>query len=148
MASIPWKQWKEYFLSIGDHIKCFIKHLLCLCEIILKQVSDYNRIIVLESGDDEMERVIKERAETSEREDDKEEISRTKVQVYNEITRPMIDSLADPSKAVKVYIVHCTHFLSSHWIKAHSWFWKSVHQSVGNARAVRDLKEHFQTVCL
>lgn len=67
-----------------------------------QKVSDYNRIIVLESGDDEMERVIKERAETSEREDDKEEISRTKVQVYNENTRPMIDSLADPSKAVKV----------------------------------------------
>ena len=87
---------------------------MCLCEIILKQVSDYNRIIVLESGDDEMERVIKERAETSEREDDKEEISRTKVQVYDENTRPMIDSLADPSKAVKVYIVHCTHFLPSH----------------------------------
>ena len=66
-------------------------------------MSDYSRIIVLESGDDEMERVIKERAETSEREDDKEEISRTKLQGYNENTRPMIDSLADPSKAVKVY---------------------------------------------
>lgn len=79
---------------------------LFFSEIILKQVSDYHRIIVLESGDDEMERVIKERAETSEREDDKEEISRTKVQVYNENTRPMIDSLADPSKAVKVY--YCT----------------------------------------
>ena len=96
---------------IGDHIKYFIKNLLCLSEIILKQVSDYNRIIVLESGDDEMERVIKERAETSKREDDKEEISRTKVQVYNENTRPMIDSLADPSKAVKVYC--CTLYVLS-----------------------------------
>ena len=83
-------------------IRVFYQKFIVLSEIILKQVSDYNRIIVLESGDDEMERVIKERAETSEREDDKEEISRTKVQVYNENTRPMIDSLADPSKAVKV----------------------------------------------
>ena len=87
-------------------IRAFYQKFIVLSEIILKQVSDYNRIIVLESGDDEMERVIKERAETSEREDDKEEISRTKVQVYNENTRPMIDSLADPSKAVKVY--YCT----------------------------------------
>ena len=84
----------------------FYPKFIVLSEIILKQVSDYNRIIVLESGDDEMERVIKERAETSDREDDKEEISKTKVQVYNENTRPMIDSLADPSKAVKVY--YCT----------------------------------------
>lgn len=92
-----------------------LSNIYCVCvKLFLKQVSDYNRIIVLEGGDDEMERVIKERAETSEREDDKEEISRTKVQVYNENTRPMIDSLADPSKAVKVYIVHCTHFLPSH----------------------------------
>ena len=95
-------------------IRVFYQKFIVLSEIILKQVSDYNRIIVLESGDDEMERVIKERAETSEREDDKEEISRTKVQVYDENTRPMIDSLADPSKAVKVYIVHCTQFLPSH----------------------------------
>ena len=87
-------------------IRVFHQKFIVLSEIILKQVSDYNRIIVLESGDDEMERVIKERAETSEREDDKEEISRTKVQVYNENTRPMIDSLADPSKAVKV--CYCT----------------------------------------
>ena len=49
-----------------------------------------------------MERVVKERAERSGREDDKEEISRTKVQVYNDTTKPMIDSLGDSSKAVKV----------------------------------------------
>ena len=65
-------------------------------------MSDYNRIIVIESSDGEMDRVVKERAETSEREDDKEEISRTKVQVYNENTRPMVDSLGDSDKAVKV----------------------------------------------
>lgn len=65
-------------------------------------MSDYNRIIVIESSDEEMDRVVKERAETSEREDDKEEISRTKVQVYNENTRPMVDSLGDSDKAVKV----------------------------------------------
>lgn len=65
-------------------------------------MSDYNRIIVIESSDEEMDRVVKERAETSEREDDKEEISRTKVQVYNESTRPMVDSLGDSDKAVKV----------------------------------------------
>ena len=70
------------------------------------QVSDYSRIIVIESSDEEMERVVKERAETSEREDDKEEISRTKIQVYNENTRPMIDSLGDSNKAVKVCFVH------------------------------------------
>ena len=68
-------------------------------------MSDYSRIIVIESSDEEMERVVKERAETSEREDDKEEISRTKIQVYNENTRPMIDSLGDSNKAVKVCFV-------------------------------------------
>ena len=57
---------------------------------------------MIESSDEEMDRVVKERAETSEREDDKEEISRTKVQVYNENTRPMVDSLGDSDKAVKV----------------------------------------------
>lgn len=66
------------------------------------KVSDYNRIIVIESNDEEMERVVKERAERSGREDDKEEISRTKVQVYNDTTKPMIDILGDSSKAVKV----------------------------------------------
>ena len=69
-------------------------------------MSDYSRIIVIESSDEEMERVVKERAETSEREDDKEEISRFKIQVYNENTRPMIDSLGDSNKAVKVCFVH------------------------------------------
>ena len=65
-------------------------------------MSDYNRIIVIESTDEEMERVVKERAEISKREDDKLEISRTKIQIYYENTRPMIDSLGDDDKAVKV----------------------------------------------
>jgi len=65
-------------------------------------VSDYNRIIVIESNDEEIERVLKERAETSEREDDTEDLSKTKVEVYNANTRSMIDSLADSNKTVKV----------------------------------------------
>lgn len=69
---------------------------------ILLQVSDYNRIIVIESSDEEIERVLKERAETSEREDDTEDLSKTKVEVYNANTRSMIDSLADSNKTVKV----------------------------------------------
>jgi len=67
-----------------------------------QKVSDYNRIIVLENSDEEMDRVVKERTETSQREDDKEDISRAKVHVFKENTRPMIDRLGDPNKAVKV----------------------------------------------
>ena len=70
--------------------------------LLFDQVSDYNRIIVIESNEEEMDRVVKERAETSEREDDTEEISRTKLEVYNENTRPMVDSLGDSNKTVKV----------------------------------------------
>ena len=69
---------------------------------ILLQVSDYNRIIMIESNEEEIERVLKERAETSEREDDTEDLSKTKVEVYNANTRSMIDSLADSNKTVKV----------------------------------------------
>ena len=69
---------------------------------ILLQVSDYNRIIVIESNEGEIERVLKERAETSEREDDTEDLSKTKVEVYNANTRSMIDSLAASNKTVKV----------------------------------------------
>ena len=69
---------------------------------ILLQVSDYNRIIVIESNEEEIERVLKERAETSEREDDTEDLSKTKVEVYNANTRSMIDSLAASNKTVKV----------------------------------------------
>ena len=68
-------------------------------------MSDYQRIIVIESSDEEMERVLKERTKTSERGDDKEEISRTKLQVYNENTRPIIEGLGDSNKAFKVYLV-------------------------------------------
>ena len=68
-------------------------------------MSDYNRIIVLENSDEEMDRVVKERAETSQRKDDKEDISRAKVHVFKENTRPMIDRLGDPNKAVKVHFV-------------------------------------------
>ena len=64
-------------------------------------MSDYNRVIVIESNDEEIDRVLKERAQTSEREDDTEEISKTKVEVYNENTRSM-NSLGDSNKAVKV----------------------------------------------
>lgn len=67
-----------------------------------QKVSDYQRIIVIESSDEEMERVLKERTKTSEREDDKEEISRTKLQVYNENTPPIIEGLGDSNKAFKV----------------------------------------------
>ena len=69
---------------------------------ILLQVSDYNRIIVIENNEEEIERVLKERAETSEREDDTEDLSKTKVEVYNANTRSMIDSLAASNKTVKV----------------------------------------------
>lgn len=69
--------------------------------VTLSQVSDYNRVIVIESNDEEIDRVLKERAQTSEREDDTEEISKTKVEVYNENTRSM-NSLGDSNKAVKV----------------------------------------------
>lgn len=69
---------------------------------ILLQVSDYNTIIVIESNDEEIERVLKERAETSKREDDTEDLSKAKVEVYNANTRSMIDSLADSNKTVKV----------------------------------------------
>ena len=65
-------------------------------------MSDYNRIIVIESNDEEVYRVLKERAETSEREDDTEELSKTKVEVYNANTRSMIDNLADSNKTVRV----------------------------------------------
>lgn len=65
-------------------------------------MSDYNRIIVIESNEEEIERVLKERAETSEREDDTEDLSKTKVEVYNANTRSMIDSLAASNKTVKV----------------------------------------------
>ena len=65
-------------------------------------MSDYNRIIVIESNEEEIERVLKERAETSEREDDTEDLSKTKVEVYNANTRSMIDSLADSNKTVTV----------------------------------------------
>ncbi len=67
------------------------------------QVSDYNRIIAIESNDEETDRVLKERAGTSEREDDSEEISKTKLEVYNENTRSM-NSLEDSNKTVKVRI--------------------------------------------
>ena len=69
---------------------------------ILFQVCDYNRVIVIESNDEEVGRVLKERAETSEREDDTEELSKTKVEVYNANTRSMIDNLADSNKTVRV----------------------------------------------
>ena len=49
-----------------------------------------------------MERVVKERAEASEREDDTEEISKAKLEVYKENTRPIVDSLGDSNKALKV----------------------------------------------
>lgn len=65
-------------------------------------MSDYNTIIVIESNDEEIERVLKERAETSKREDDTEDLSKAKVEVYNANTRSMIDSLADSNKTVKV----------------------------------------------
>ena len=65
-------------------------------------MSDYNRIIVIENNEEEIERVLKERAETSEREDDTEDLSKTKVEVYNANTRSMIDSLADSNKTVTV----------------------------------------------
>ena len=67
-------------------------------------MSDYNRIILIESNDEEIDRVLKERAETSEREDDTEELLKTKIEVYNANTRSMIDSLADSNKIVKVCI--------------------------------------------
>ena len=66
------------------------------------QVSDYNRIIFIEGEDAEVERVVKERAEASEREDDTEEISKAKLEVYKENTRPIVDSLVDSNKALKV----------------------------------------------
>ena len=72
--------------------------------ILSTQVSEYNRIVVIESTNEDMERMVKERAETLKREDDKEEISRAKIMVYNETTGPMIDSLGDADKAVKVKI--------------------------------------------
>lgn len=65
-------------------------------------MSDYNRVIVIESNDEEIDRVLKERTETSEREDDTEELSKTKVEVYNANTRSMIDNLADSNKTVRV----------------------------------------------
>ena len=65
-------------------------------------MSDYNRVILIENNDEEIDRVLKERAETSEREDDTEELSKTKIEVYNANTRSMIDSLADSNKIVKV----------------------------------------------
>ena len=65
-------------------------------------MSDYNRIILIESNDEEIDRVLKERAETSEREDDTEELLKTKIEVYNANTRSMIDNLADSNKIVKV----------------------------------------------
>lgn len=67
-----------------------------------QKVSEYNRIVVIESTNEDMERMVKERAEILKREDDKEEISRAKIKVYNETTGPMIDSLGDADKAVKV----------------------------------------------
>ena len=57
---------------------------------------------MIESNDEEIERLLKERAETSEREDDTEELSKTKVEVYNANTRSMIDSLTDSNKTLKV----------------------------------------------
>lgn len=66
---------------------------------------EYNKIVVIESNNEDLERVVKERAETLQtlqREDDKEEITRRKIQIYDENTRPMIDSLGDSDKAVKV----------------------------------------------
>ena len=65
-------------------------------------MSDYNRIILIEINDEEIDRVLKERAETSEREDDTEELLKTKIEVYNANTRSMIDNLADSNKIVKV----------------------------------------------
>ena len=65
-------------------------------------MSDYNRIILIESNDEEIDRVLKKRAETSEREDDTEELLKTKIEVYNANTRSMIDNLADSNKLVKV----------------------------------------------
>ena len=65
-------------------------------------MSDYNRIILIESNDEEIDRVLKKRAETSEREDDTEELLKTKIEVYNANTRSMIDNLADSNKIVKV----------------------------------------------
>lgn len=70
--------------------------------IILSQVSDYNRVIFIEGEDAEIERVLKERGEASEREDDTEVISKTKLEVYNGNTRPISDSLGDSDKALKV----------------------------------------------
>lgn len=70
--------------------------------IFLSQVSDYNRVIFIEGEDAEIERVLKERGEASEREDDTEVISKTKLEVYNGNTRPISDSLGDSDKALKV----------------------------------------------
>ena len=58
---------------------------------------------MIESNDEEIDRVLKERAETSEREDDTEEIAKRKLEVYNENTRAM-NSLEDSDKVVKVRI--------------------------------------------
>ena len=57
---------------------------------------------MIESNDEEIGRLLKERAETSEREDDTEELSKTKVEVYNANTRSMFDSLTDSNKTLKV----------------------------------------------
>lgn len=66
------------------------------------QVSEYNKIIVIESNNEDLERVVKERAERLQREDDKEEITRRKIQIYIENTQPMNDSLGHSDKVVKV----------------------------------------------
>lgn len=65
-------------------------------------MSDYNRVIFIEGEDAEIERVLEERGEASEREDDTEVISKTKLEVYNGNTRPISDSLGDSDKALKV----------------------------------------------
>lgn len=67
-----------------------------------QKVSEYNKIIVIQSNNEDLERVVKERAERLQREDDKEEITRRKIQIYNENTQPMNDSLGDSDKVVKV----------------------------------------------
>lgn len=67
-----------------------------------QKVSDYNRVIFIEGEDAEIQRVLKERGEASEREDDTEVISKTKLEVYNGNTRPISDSLGDSDKALKV----------------------------------------------
>ena len=57
-----------------------------------------------------MEKRVKERAETSGREDDKEEILKTRIEVYRDNTTSLVDSLVQTDKAVKVTMSWCVVF--------------------------------------